>query len=178
MSWNGRYMYFDTDIESCPHVKWYKYDNYAKEIRFPRESLSGLLNIEATIYTWIFLRISNLQPPPLEHFSWGHYKSLFQDYLGFRFACTPMNICSEATMKVYAPWNKPNAPPPPPVSATAECLNNPPIVTEVLNVSLIIINTYHRRDERYHSSIIFLWNISMGSSPYGIRCIPERVTDM
>ena len=60
---------------------------------------------------------------PHEHFSWGHYKSIYLDFLGFRFAPppwqfflkplsksigfrfshTPLSTFSEATKKVYAP---------------------------------------------------------------------------
>ena len=45
---------------------------------------------EATIklYTWIIFRISNCTP--LEHFSKGHYKSIYLDFLGFRIAPPPL----------------------------------------------------------------------------------------
>ena len=40
-------------------------------------------------------------PPPLERFSWSHYKSLYLDFLGFRIAPPLVFFFSEATIKVY-----------------------------------------------------------------------------
>ena len=48
-----------------------------------------------------FLEIELHPPPPLERFSWSHYKSLYLDFLGFRIA-PPLCFFPEGTIKVYS----------------------------------------------------------------------------
>ena len=90
----GRFFYFHPQCQGRRHLRfmWYM-----------RATRGTPPNVEQrNFFFFRFFQISICIPPPLDHFSWSHSKSLYLDCLDFNLHPPPWNFFPEATIKVYS----------------------------------------------------------------------------